>query len=318
MTIAEKAGQDYKRVVVTGGAGFIGSHLCEQLLAREVEVHVADNLLTGIDNIPHIRYGNRVQSSNTDLSDFRQTEKFFDNAEPDAVFHFAAFPTVSVGADSDRSHLNNNILATYNVLEAMRYCGAKKFIFASTCTVYGPAKKIPTPETETLKPISLYGASKAACEALACSFANNYGFTSTVLRYANVVGPRSKHGVTYDFVTKLDKNPKKLEVLGEGTQEKSYVYVEDAVDATFLAAQKNTLPYDVFNVGSEDSLTTLQIASIVSNKMRIKPKIVCTGGQAWKGDVTKMLLDCSKIRKLGWKPWCNSTQAVEKTVEGLI
>lgn len=303
---------------MTGGAGFIGSHLCEELLAAGAEVHVADNLSAGVNNIHSIRYGDRIRFSNTDLSDFKQAEKFFDKAEPQAVFHFAAFPRVSVGADGERAHLNNNVIATYNILEAVRYCGAKKFVFASTCTVYGRTKQIPTPETEPLKPVSLYGASKAACEALASSFADNYAFSSTVVRYANVVGARSTHGVTYDFVNKLDKNHKKLEVLGDGTQEKSYVFVEDAVKATLLAAEKNSLPFDVFNVGSEDSLSALQIAQIVSSKMRLKPKIVCTGGEAWKGDVTKMLLDCTKIRKLGWKPRYNSAQAVEKTVEGLI
>ena len=290
--------------------------MCKKLLATKTEVHALDNLSGSVVK-PQSELAGAVFHK-VDLKDSKAVAKTLAEISPQTVFHYAADPNASVGADQKRSHLNNSIIATYNVLDAMRSSGAKKFVFASTSNVYGRAQQTPTPESAPFAPISLYAAGKAASESLASSFADNYGFTATILRYANVVGPRSKHGVTYDFYNKLAANPSKLEVLGDGKQEKSYIFIDDVVSATLLAAQKNSLFYNAFNVATDDSVSVLEIARIVSSAMRLQPKITTTGGQAWKGDIARVLLDASKIKKLGWKAKCNSRQAIEKTVEGLL
>lgn len=198
----------------------------------------------------------------------------------------------------------------------MRKKDIRDIVFASSSTVYGDAEQLPTPEDYgPLKPISVYGASKLACEALLSSYSHTYGFKSIALRYANVVGPRHSRGVIYDFVRKLRANPRRLEILGDGTQTKSYIWIEDAVEATLLAWEKTPEGFEVYNVGSEDAISVREIANIVVEEMGLKNvEYIFTGGVAggrgWVGDVKYMHLDIAKLRKLGWEPKYSSAEAV--------
>jgi len=306
-------------VLVTGGAGFIGSHLVDSLLEGGFEVCVVDNVSSGSAHFLSSQRGRKgFGFIKADLKNAVATRKAFQKASPEVVFHFAANPSAGLGADAAATHLNNNVVATYNVLDSLRQSGSKSFVLASTSTVYGRAPKIPTPETTPLEPVSIYGASKLACEGFASAFADNYGVSSTALRFANVVGPRSNHGILFDFVKRLKANPRALEVLGDGRQRKSYVHVADAVGATLCAWRSNKKHFDAFNVGSRDASSVAEIAQMAVGRVAPKAKIVFKGGAAWKGDVTQMRLDCSKLLKLGWKPRYSSGQALEKTLEALV
>ena len=241
------------------------------------------------------------------------------------VFHLAANPNVKIGAFNTRIDYEQNILATYNLLEALRENDeCKNIVFTSTSTVYGEAEKMPTPEDYgPLKPISLYGASKLACEALISGYSHLFGFKSVICRLANIVGSRSGHGVICDFINKLRNNPKTLEVLGDGTQRKSYLYVKDCVEAMILAAEKSSSQVEIYNIGSEDSVNVAAIAKIVIEEMGLKDVEIrytggVDGGRGWKGDVKVMLLDISKIKSLGWKPKLNSAEAVRQAAKDII
>ena len=308
-------------VLVTGGAGFIGSHLVDELLKRGFNVRVIDNLSSGsLENIKH-NIGNRsFEFIRGDLKNPEDSLKAVKDVE--VVFHLAANPEVRVSTTAPEIHFRENVVATFNLLEACRKVGTvEKFVFASSSTVYGDAKVFPTPENHELRPISVYGASKAACESLICSYAYLYGFKAASLRYANIVGPRLRHGVIYDFLMKLKKNPNVLEVLGDGTQKKSYLYISDTIEATLLVTDKLTEKFETYNIGNEDWITVAEIAEIVSKAAGLKPKIVFTGGtpdgRGWPGDVKYMLLSIEKIKKLGWKPKHTSRVAIELTAKAL-
>ncbi|MBS7647357.1 MAG: NAD-dependent epimerase/dehydratase family protein [Candidatus Bathyarchaeia archaeon] len=314
----------FGKVFITGGAGFIGSHLVDRLCAEHVPVVVFDNLSAGsIENIkrwldaPNFRFV---------LGDLLFPEKILKSLNGcETVFHFAANPEVKISSENPKIHYEQNVLATFNLLEAIRRTDSvKTLIFASTSTVYGDAQQIPTPENYApLKPISVYGASKLASEALIISYAYNYGFKAVIFRLANIVGSRARHGVICDFIRKLKENPEKLEILGDGTQKKSYLHVEDCVDAILFCINLVHRKAEIFNVGSEDQITVKEIADIVCRKMGLNNvKYMFTGGveggRGWKGDVKFMLLDIDKIKKLGWKPKLNSYQAVEKAAEEIL
>ena len=313
---------DTYRVLVTGGAGFIGSHLVDHLIDRGYFVRVIDNLSSGsIDFIKKHLSNKNFEFVKGDLKDYNIVEKIVKDI--DIVFHYAANPEVRVSVTEPLVHFRENLVATFNLLEAARKAGCvKTFVFASSSTVYGDAEQIPTPETHPIKPISVYGASKAGCEALLSSYAHLYGFKGLSLRYANIVGPRLRHGVIYDFINKLRKTPERLEILGDGTQKKSYLYISDAVDATMFLLDKIGGFYDVYNIGNEDWITVKEIAEIVARTMNLKPQFIYTGGtkdgRGWPGDVKFMLLSIEKIKELGWKPKYTSREAVELTTKALI
>ncbi len=307
--------------LVTGGAGFIGSHLVDELLRRGFSVRVLDNLSSGfLENIQHNIGKERFEFIRGDLKKFEDTISAVKDVE--IVFHLAANPEVRVSATEPVIHFRENVVTTFNLLEACRKVGGvKKILFASSSTVYGDARVFPTPENHELRPISVYGASKAACESLICSYAHLYGFKAASLRYANIVGPRLRHGVIYDFLMKLKRNPNVLEVLGDGTQKKSYLYISDTVEATLLIMEKMNEKFETYNVGNEDWITVAEIAEIVSKVAGLKPKIVFTGGtpdgRGWLGDVKYMLLNIEKIKNLGWKPKHTSREAIELTAKAL-
>ena len=319
----------FQRVVVTGGAGFIGSHLVDFIVDRGLanEIVVIDNLSSGsLSNIaqhidkPYLKFVH----SDLKVYDSKWVEHFKD---AEIVFHLAANPDVRTSVEDPRTHFEENIVATFNVLEACRVHDVKLIVFASSSTVYGDAKRIPTPENYyPLEPISIYGASKLSAEILVTTYSRLYGIKSLILRYANIIGPRCNHGVIVDFIRKLKANPQTLEILGDGTQRKSYLHVYDAVSATLFLVNyilKHNLLYEIFNVGNVDWITVLEIADIVVKEMGLRNvkyifKPATPDGRGWLGDVKFMLLDVSKLQSLGWRPSMNSKEAVRKTVRALL
>ncbi|HEC91880.1 MAG TPA: NAD-dependent epimerase/dehydratase family protein [Candidatus Atribacteria bacterium] len=300
------------KILVTGGAGFIGSHLVDKLVESS-DVTVIDNLSSGKEEFVN----EKAVLVKEDLLNSDKICKHFKNI--DIIYHLAANPDVKIGAENTRIHLEQNIIVTYNVLEAMRKNNIKKIVFTSSSTVYGSA---PMPTSESygpLKPESLYGASKLACEALISSYCHTFGMQSWIFRFANIIGERSTHGVIYDFINKLIKNPKELEILGNGKQEKSYLHVKECIDAMIFTVKNSNENVNIFNIGSEDTISVTKIANIVSEKMNLNPEFKFTGGErGWRGDIPKMLLSIDKIKSLGWRPRYNSERSVEETTKYLV
>ncbi len=297
-------------ILITGGAGFIGSHVVDRLVELD-KVVVLDNLSSGRRDFVN----ERAELHVVDLAE-DPIVNFLRDA--DEVWHLAANPDVRIGAEKPEEIYRNNVLATYRLLEAMRKAGVRRIIFTSTSTVYGEAKQIPTPEEYPAHPISVYGASKLACEALIESYCHTFDFQAYIYRFANVIGKRSTHGVIYDFIKKLRKNPKELEILGNGEQNKSYIYIDDCVSAMFsgLKAEEKV---NIFNIGSEDQIKVKRIAEIVSEEMGLNPRFRFTGGErGWKGDVPVMLLSVEKLKSLGWRPRFGSEEAVRRAVRDLL
>ena len=315
------------RVVVTGGAGFVGSHLVDKLIAEGHQITVIDNLSSGrLENVKQWLDNTLFNFVEADLKDPASWVECFGNT--DAVYHYAANPEVRVSVTNPEIHYRENLESTFNVLEACRKKKVPLMVFASTSTVYGEPKLMPTPETyQPLEPISIYGSVKLACEVLIQTYTKLYPMKVVALRYANIVGPRSTHGVISDFIDKLKANGKHLEILGDGTQTKSYLYIEDAIEATLRIErllEREEVSYDVYNVGSEDQVNVKEIADIVADKIGLKDvkyvfKSASRDGRGWPGDVKVMLLDISKIKTMtGWKPENNSKQAVEKAVQRIL
>ncbi|MFH0973642.1 MAG: NAD-dependent epimerase/dehydratase family protein [Candidatus Micrarchaeota archaeon] len=301
--------------MITGGAGFIGSALARRLL-RGNSVVVFDNFSSGSpSNFPESK---KLKSIRGDIRNSTALNRALRGAECDCVYHFAADPDVRGCTAHPRESFAINVAGTLNVLEACRKNDVRRLVFASSSVVYGDATRIPTPETAPLAPISVYGASKAAGEAYCAAFAETYGLRCVALRYANIFGPPSTHGVMCDFVSRLQCNPRRLEILGDGLQAKSYLYVDDALDATLLAARASKKPFDAFNVGSSKKTTVKEIAGLVSASLGVTPKYLFTGGKrGWKGDVRVMLLDTRKLRSLGWREKTRLRAGVRKYVSWL-
>jgi UDP-glucose 4-epimerase len=288
---------------------------------------VLDNFSNGkMENIQHLLSRNSISLIKEDLKTPKKLGQIMKNNN--MIFHLAANPEVKLGETDPKTHFEENIHATFNLLEAIRKGGTRKtIVFTSTSTVYGEAQQVPTPENYgPLIPISTYGASKLACEALITSYAHTFNHHALILRLANIVGPRSNHGVIVDFVKKINTNPRELEILGDGTQEKSYMYISDFIEAVIhltYKSRESTEKVDIFNVGSSDKTTVTQIAKIVSKEMNrpnIKFKFTggVDGGRGWKGDVKTMQLSIEKLVQTGWKPRYSSEQAVKLTAKALI
>ncbi|MCS7098212.1 MAG: NAD-dependent epimerase/dehydratase family protein [Candidatus Methanomethyliaceae archaeon] len=298
-------------LIVTGGAGFIGSHLADRL----GNVKILDNLSSGrIENVKSHKL------LILDLKDFERTLEAIEDAE--TIFHFAANPEVRVSTISPKIHFDENILATFNLLEAMRKKDVKEIVFASSSSVYGEPEFIPIDEKAPVKPISIYGASKAACENLIHAYSNLYGIRAIILRYANVVGPRLRHGVIYDFILKLIKNPEVLEILGDGNQIRSYIHVSDAVEATIKAWSINLRNFEVYNVGNEDWISVNEVARITLETLGLKnTKFIykpILNGVGWLGDVKRIALSIEKLKSLGWRPKMNSREALIESVKSIL
>lgn len=310
-------------IVVTGCAGFIGSHLTDALLAM-------GNHVVGVDNLSAGRREFMEEAEGYQDFRFVQADLLNDDLRPifkgaDAVMHMAANPDVRSGAKDTLSHYRQNIEVTYKVLEAMKETGVKDILFPSTSTVYGEPAVIPTPEEYgPLVPISVYGATKLACEALICSYAHSFDMNGVIFRFANVVGTRSTHNVLHDFTNKLKADPGRLEILGsEPGTTKSYVHVEDCVRGMLIGAEYARNKVEMFNLGSNDRLSVKDIADTVVEVMGLRGVRYewtggVQGGRGWIGDVKNMLLASDKLRSYGWEPTMNSSQAIKKAVREIV
>ena len=306
------------KILVTGGAGFIGSHLVDRLAAEGHQIRVIDNLSSGRpENLAHRR---DVEVIIGDLKNPQDVQRAVHGV--DVVFHFAANPEVRISTTSPDIHFNENVVATFNLLETMRKNDVGQLVFASSSSVYGEPNEIPVDENAPLRPVSVYGASKAACEHLIHAYAKLYGLKAVALRYANVVGPRLRHGVVWDFINKLRKNPRELEILGDGKQIRSYIYIDDAVEATLLAWKKTADAYAAYNVAAADWITVDEVADLVIETMGMtnvkktyKPVL---HGVGWSGDVKKIAMKIDKIKGLGFIPFMNSRDAVRVTAKNLL
>jgi len=309
--------------LVTGGSGFIGSYLTEELVSKNFDVKVIDNLSSGnLSNLNSIRGKKNYTFINKDLKESDGLSNLLKDVKD--VFHIAAYPEVRTGYDHPELCYQENIENTFKLLEQIRKSNVETIMFTSSSTVYGEPKQFPTPESYgPLVPISPYGASKLACEALILSYCKTYGIKGRIFRFANIIGRRSNHGVIWDFVNNLKKNGRNLEILGDGSQSKSYLHVNDCVESIFscLTSAKNTT--EIFNIGNEDEIDVVSIAKIVCDSMKLSNvNIQTTGGidngRGWIGDVKKMNLDITTIKKMGWKPNLTSSQAIELTSKEIV
>ncbi|MDF0590188.1 NAD-dependent epimerase/dehydratase family protein [Methanotrichaceae archaeon Mx] len=310
-----------RSILVTGGAGFIGSHLIDRLIDSN-RITVFDNFSSGKREFieGHLNRSNFALIEG-DLLNPNAIEAALD--EIDLVFHLAANPDVKIGAEETKTHLHQNVVATYNLLDAMRKKGVGEIAFTSTSTVYGEAGIIPTPEGYgPLLPISLYGASKLASEALICAFCGTFDMRSWIFRFANIVGERGTHGVIVDFINKLKEDSAELEILGSGRQRKSYLLVDDCVDGMIFAVGSASHLVNVFNIGSKDSMDVTEIADVVVEKMGLSGvRYRYTGGvdgRGWRGDVKTMLLSTEAMETLGWRPGHTSRESVEAAAASLL
>lgn len=304
---------------VTGGCGFIGSHLVDRLSGQGA-VTVYDNLSSGkIGYIKH-HLGKRdfkfVKRDLLDLAGIKKSMKGHD-----AVFHMAANPEIRIGIKSPGVDFEQGVVATYNVLEAMRACGIKKIIFASSSTVFGEPRLRPTPEDYgPMKPVSIYGGSKMACEGMISAYSHMFDIRSWIFRFANIIGKRTTHGILFDLIGKLNRDRKSLEVLGDGSQKKSYLMVEDCVDGMLYGFNNAKGAVNIFNLGTEDDIKVSEIVKILLNKMGLNDtKIKYIGGKSgWRGDVPMMLLDTTKMARIGWRVKYGSHDAIKKALEDIL
>jgi UDP-glucose 4-epimerase len=308
------------KAFVTGGAGFIGSHLVDKLMKRGDSVTVFDNLSSGNKQFleTHIK-NNNFRFVEADLLDIKSVKKEIKNH--DTIFHIAANPFVRLGEKQTRLDLDQGAIATYNILESMRFNDIKKIVFSSSSVVYAETPPIAIPETygPTL-PISLYGAGKLAAEGLISAFCGTFGFQAWIYRFANVVGIRGTHGVIVDFIDKLRKNPKELEILGDGKQQKPYLHAIEVCDGIIHGLEKSNEHVNLFNLGVDSNTTVTRIAEMVVEEMELSDvKFKYTGGKrGWAGDVPRFQLDASKINKLGWKAKYTSDEAVRKAIREIL
>ncbi len=305
---------------ITGGAGFIGSHMVDALISGNHTVTVYDNLTSGkIEFIEHHFDNERFRFIKGDLLDIESVKH--EIAGTDVVIHLAANPDARLGIENTALDLYQETIATYNVLESMRINNIKKIIFSSSGTVYGETPVIPLPENYgPVLPISLYGAGKLASEGLISAFCNTFNMQAWIFRFANIVGGRAAHGVIFDFINKLRNNPDELEILGDGNQEKPYLYVEDCADGILFCFKNSNDTVNLINLGCTDSTNVKKIAKMVVNEMGLKDaRFRYTGGdRGWPGDVPQVRFDINKLEKLGWKPRYTSDQAVLKTVRNIL
>ncbi len=307
------------RSIVTGGAGFIGSHIVDHLVAQGDEVVVIDALLAG-----DLRFISRhIDSGAVKFVRANLLEPGWQDvcAGADRVWHIAADPDVRESAVTPDAQLNNTIVATHRVLEAIRIHKIPEIVFTSTSTVYGEATVIPTPETYTpMEPVSVYGAAKLACEALISAYCHSFGVKGYIFRFANIIGPRSGHGVITDFIRKLKANPNELEILGDGKQTKSYLEVTACVDAISYVIAHASEQVNTYNIGSEDWIDVTTIADILVQEAGLSGvSYRYTGGsRGWIGDVPKMQLSVEKLKALGYTPKIGSHESVRLAVRAAL
>jgi UDP-glucose 4-epimerase len=313
-----------QNILVTGGAGFIGSTLVPVLLEKNYRVTVIDHLNTSkLKSLEHFFPLDNFEFIKLDLLDENKLKIIV--KENDLIFHLAANVDVRAGHLNTDADFLNNIVATRNVLEAMRTSDrCKKIVFTSSSVVYGEPLEIPTPESYgPLLPISLYGASKLACEALISGYVGTFGINAVIFRLANVVGPTIAHGIIFDFFSKLKQSKGNyLEILGDGNQTKSYLYIDDCINALMIGLNDFGSGLEIFNVGSDDQIDTDTIAQIIITELELHPEITHASelkdGRGWKGDIKNMLLLTDKLKQNGWAITHSSKDTVVLTVKKIV
>lgn len=306
------------KVLVIGGAGFIGCYLCERLLKEGCFVVCLDNLMRGkVSNIASLLNDKKFAFINGDANDFRLLVKLIKDNGINYIFHLAANSDIQASASDPQIEFECTASTTWNILNSMRLTGVKKMFFASTSAVYGELRgRDCFRETDCLEPISYYGSAKMASEAFIKSFSYMNDFDALIFRFPNVIGPKLTHGVFYDFISRLKKNPSELVVLGNGKQSKPYMHVYDLVDAILQFCWSNK-GVSIFNVGVETSTTVKSIAEMVVEKMGLTDCKIIYGSSdsGWKGDVPVFSYCLDKIHKQGWKAFMTSDDAARKTIE---
>jgi UDP-glucose 4-epimerase len=308
-------------IVVSGGAGFIGSTLVDRLMRAGHRVTVVDNLSGGDRSF--LAHHARSPRFRLVVQDVRNTKALVRALGPkvDVVYHLAANADISRGVEDPTLEFEHSIVATFSMLTAMRHHGIKRLLYTSGSGVYGDRGRKYIPETHgPLEPVSMYGASKLGAEALISAFVHLFGIQAWIFRPANIIGPRSTHGVVFDFMRKLRKNPKELVILGDGKQSKSYLHVDDVIDAMFLVQKKEKAPISFFNLSSRSFVTVNRIAELVISEMALDGvrRTHTPGKVGWKGDVPIIRLTNTRLAKLGWKPKYDSERAVKATVKALL
>jgi UDP-glucose 4-epimerase len=309
-------------ILITGGAGFIATHLIESLIEDPNKRIVAVDNLYMCDDKNIRRFFNKPNFvfRQVELNDAKELTKIFAEFAFHRVYHLAANSDISLSFTNPQIDYLHTFNTTWNVLEAMRVHDVKELIFASSSAIFGEVSDHVIDESfGPILPISHYGAGKLASEAFISSFAHNYAIQSLIVRFPNVIGEYATHGVIYDFVKKLKVNSKELVVLGDGKQEKSYLYVKDLINAIQFAWDKKVDQVDIYNIGGMDTICVSDIAKIVVKQVDLGSSISFTGGnRGWKGDVPKFAYHIEKILRTGWRPQFNSNEAVERTVRALI
>lgn len=309
-------------ILVAGGAGFIGSHLIDKLLENGNTVVCADKLVMGDKNIQHLKGNPNFTFYEMELANQDNVDRLFEENKIDAVYHLAANSDIQKGGREPDIDFNDTLLTTRALLEGMRKNNVKNLFFASTSAIYGDMKdQVLDEKTGGVKPASYYGGAKLASEALIYSYTNMNDMNVVIFRFPNVIGPRLTHGVIFDFIKKLQKNPKELEILGDGTQCKPYIYVLDLVEAITYLTKKFKPGAEVYNISVEsDGTTVTKIADTVVDVLGLKNvEYKYTGGKiGWKGDVPRFQYDISKVLSTGWKPKHTSDEAVRQTVEDVV
>lgn len=309
-------------IFIAGGAGFIGSHLCDALIKKSNKIIVADKLIMGKQNIEHLLNNPNFKFYELDLAEQCNVDAIFEENKIDAVYHMAANSDIQKGGKEPSIDFNDTLLTTKAILEAMRKNNVKNMFFASTSAVYGEMPDIKLSETTGgIKPVSYYGGAKLASEALISSYVSMCDMNVIIFRFPNVIGPRLTHGAVFDFIRKLRKNPHSLEILGNGTQCKPYIYVLDLVEAIVNLTDVFKPGEDIYNISVESQGTTVtNIAKIVVEVLGLSDvKFKYTGGdRGWKGDVPRFTYDISKVLATGWKPKHTSDEAVKQTVKDAL
>lgn len=307
-----------QRALITGGAGFIGSTLADRLLEQGTQVVIYDNFSTGRREFVEGAVQQGATLVEGELLDREALTRATGGC--DTVFHLAANADVRRGLENPRRDLEQNTIATSNVLEAMRANGASRIAFSSTGSVYGEPEIFPTPEHCPFPAqTSLYAASKLAGEGLIQAYCHGYGFTGVILRFVSIMGERYTHGHVYDFVAALRRDPARLHILGDGRQEKSYLYVGDCVDGILTALGAAEGPGSAaYNLGTDETLVVDDSVAAISGALGLEPAIEHAGGvRGWAGDSPLILLDCTRIRELGWRPQLSIREALTRTVSWL-
>lgn len=307
------------KAFVTGGAGFIGSHLVDKLIEGENTVTVYDDLSSGKKEfIEHHFQNDNFSFIQANLLDEKQVTKTI--KDHDVVFHIAANPDVRLG-EQKPDMAKTDIIATYGLLDAMRENGIKKIVFSSSSTVYGETPPFPLKENYgPLLPISVYGAAKLAAEGLISSFCHTFDMQGWIFRFANVVGERGTHGVIVDFINKLERNPKELEILGDGKQKKPYLYVTECVDGMLFGFTRANEQINIFNLGCDTTTEVTRIGELIVEEMGLKDvTFKFTGGKrGWKGDVPQFQFDIKKINNLGWKAAHTSDEVIRMAIKDVL